>query len=151
MYVGKSLRYGDRVATPKAAGGEEEKPAAEGRERREHERVMVEMEVDYCADDTYLFAYITDISAMGIFIRTNSPESPGTHLCLRFTPPGGETLELEGEVIWINPLRPGEFDCEPGMGVQFVELDEQQRARVLHLVKTFAYLSDPNEDRRNRQ
>ena len=116
-----------------------------------HERVTIELEVDYCADDTYLFAYMTDISAMGIFIRTNNPEAPGTRLNLRFTPPGGETLELLGEVIWINPLRPGEFESEPGMGVQFVDMDEHQRARVLHLVKTFAYLNDPREDNRERQ
>ena len=116
-----------------------------------HERVTIELEVDYCADDTYLFAYMTDISAMGIFIRTNNPEAPGTRLNLRFTPPGGETLELLGEVIWINPLRPGAYESEPGMGVQFVDMDEHQRARVLHFVKTFAYLNDPREDGRERQ
>ena len=48
-------------------------------ERRIHERVLVDLEVDYKADDTFLFAYITDISAMGIFIRTNAPEPPGTN------------------------------------------------------------------------
>lgn len=126
-----------------------------GEERREFERVMVDLEVDYRADDTYLFAFITDISAMGIFVRTNAPETPGTRLNLRFTPQGGSTFELEGEVIWINPLRPsdGESDehREPGMGVQFVNLDGDQRAQVLELVRTFAYLNDPKEDHKDRQ
>src|SRR5262245_36201503 len=118
-------------------------------ERRVHERVLVDIEVDYRADDTFLFAYITDISAMGIFVRTNNPEPPGTHLNLRFTPPGGDPLEFEGEVIWINPLRPGDYENRnPGMGIQFVELTPEQRERILMLVRTFAYLDDeksPND------
>ena len=41
-----------------------------GRERREHDRVAVCLEVDYRCDDTFLLAYITDMSAMVIFIQT---------------------------------------------------------------------------------
>src|SRR5687767_13094624 len=79
-----------------------------GADRRQFERVFVDLEVDYKCEDTFLFAYITDISAMGIFIQTNSPEPAGTRLNLRFTPPGLDApLELEGEVIWVNPYRPG--------------------------------------------
>src|SRR5437773_10779552 len=77
-----------------------------GSDRRQHERVLVDLEVDYQCKDTFLFAYITDISAMGIFVQTKSPEPAGTRLNLRFTVPGGQQLELEGEVIWVNPYRP---------------------------------------------
>src|SRR5262245_26336766 len=59
-------------------------------DRRAHARIEVMLEVDYRAADTFLFAYITDISAMGIFVRTAQPEPPGTHLWLRFTPASGE-------------------------------------------------------------
>ena len=55
-----------------------------GAERRIHERITTDIEVDYRASDTFLFAYITDISAMGIFIRTDTPEPKGTRLNLRF-------------------------------------------------------------------
>ena len=54
-----------------------------GSDRRVHARVMVDIEVDYKSADNFLFAYITDISAMGIFIRTNAPEPPGTVINLR--------------------------------------------------------------------
>ena len=112
-------------------------------ERRIHERILVNIEVDYRADDTFLFAYITDISAMGIFIRTEAPETPGTHLMLSFTTPTGEAMELEGEVIWINPPRPEEVESRnAGMGVQFIDLHAEQRDRILRLVRTFAYLDD---------
>ena len=60
-----------------------------GPDRRVHTRVTVDIEVDYKSADNFLFAYITDISAMGIFIRTNAPEAPGTKLNLSFAPQGG--------------------------------------------------------------
>ena len=121
-----------------------------GADRRVHARVTVDLEVDYKSADNFLFAYITDISAMGIFIRTNAPEPPGTRLNLRFTPPGGPQLNLEGRVMWVNPYRPGSYDnINPGMGVQFIELTGQQREQIVNLVRTFAYLSDDEEPKGN--
>ena len=117
-------------------------------ERRQAPRVFVDLEVDYGNEDTFLFAYITDISATGIFVRTNTPESPGTKLNVRFSPNTGEMpLELEGEVAWINPYRPGHSDSiNPGMGIRFLDLTDQQRWRLTEFVKTFAYLSDNNKE-----
>ena len=121
-----------------------------GADRRVHTRVMVDLEVDYKSADNFLFAYITDISAMGIFIRTNAPEPPGTRLNLSFTPPGGPQLNLEGRVMWVNPFRPGSYDnINPGRGVQFVDLTPQQREQIVNLVRTFAYLSDDEEPKGN--
>ena len=118
-----------------------------GLDRRQWERVLVDLEVDYRSDDTFLFAYITDISAMGIFVRTVTPEPPGTRLNLRFCPAGMGVLECEGEVIWINPYRPGDREnINPGMGVRFVDLDYTQRDRLRQLVRTFAYLSDESNE-----
>ena len=119
--------------------------ARSGADRRIHERVLVDIEVDYKADETFLFAYITDISAMGIFVRTNNPEPEGTRLNLTFRAPqelGGHIVEVEGEVIWINPFRPNEPTRQPGMGIQFVDLTPQQRDEVMRMVRTFAYLDD---------
>ena len=117
--------------------------AVAGGERRAAPRVLVDLEVDYAGEDNYLFAYITDISETGIFVRTTTPEQPGTHLNLRFAPDGsGPPIELEGEVIWVNPYRPGAPDnLHPGMGIRFVALDEELRDRLLELVRRFAYLS----------
>lgn len=116
----------------------------EAHERRQWQRVLVDLEVDYGNEDNYLFAYIRDISATGIFVRTNSPEPPGTRLNVRFGSRGsGDPLELEGEVIWINPYRPGHTDnLHPGMGIRFIGLSDDERRRLGELIKTFAYLSD---------
>jgi type IV pilus assembly protein PilZ len=115
-----------------------------GRERREHERVTTCLEVDYRSDDTFLFAYITDMSAMGIFIQTTTPKPPGTLLNLRFRTQQGKRLEVQGRVIWINEPR-GADSINPGMGVQFVDLTPTERDQVMAMVRTFAYLSDDEE------
>jgi type IV pilus assembly protein PilZ len=113
-------------------------------DRRAAPRVFVDLEVDYASEDNYLFAYITDISETGIFIRTTSPEPPGTLLNLRFRPDDASPqLQVEGAVIWVNPYRPGVADnLHPGMGIRFVALDTAVKARLLDLVRRFAYLSE---------
>jgi uncharacterized protein (TIGR02266 family) len=111
-------------------------------ERRAAPRVLVDLEVDYASEENYLFAYITDISATGIFIRTTAPEAPGTRLNLRFSSEHSGPIEIEGEVIWVNPYRPGIPDnLDPGMGIRFVSLDNELRDRLLDLIRRFAYLS----------
>ena len=127
---------------------DEDRRLTSGRDRRQFERVLVDLEVDYRCEDTFLFAYITDISAMGIFVQTRSPEPAGTKLNLRFMVPGQDRpFELEGEVIWVNPYRPGDREnLNPGMGIRFMDLIQADRERLTELVKTFAYLDDDTID-----
>jgi uncharacterized protein (TIGR02266 family) len=127
---------GDVVAAVPGADGE---PDAE---RRCAPRVLVDLEVDCTSEDNYLFAYVTDISATGIFVRTTTPEQAGTHLNLRFPVEDTELLEVEGEVIWVNPYRPGTPDnLHPGMGIRFINLDNELRDRLFELIRRVAYLS----------
>lgn len=120
--------------------------------RRQHERIDTVLSVDYASGDTFLFSYITNISVMGIFIQTLEPLMPGTRLRLRFSPPAEATgvdgtIELEGEVVWINPFRPGGDNPNPGMGVRFLSLTPDQRETLVELVRTIAYLrEDKNPD-----
>ena len=126
----------------KAKGVTAELPVADA-DRRAAPRVLVDLEVEYASEDNYLFAYIMDIRETGIFVRTTSPEQPGTRLNLRFRPDDeSPQIEIEGEVIWVNPYRPGTPDnLHPGMGIRFVALDDDLRDRLLELVRRFAYLS----------
>ena len=53
-----------------------------------------------------------------------------------------QKIEVEGEVIWVNPYRPGAPDnLHPGMGIRFVGLDDEVRDQLLELIRRFAYLS----------
>jgi uncharacterized protein (TIGR02266 family) len=121
---------------------------ADPAERRRWQRVLVDLEVDYGNEENYLFAYIRDISATGLFVRTNTPEPAGTRLNVRFTPTTQSApLALEGEVIWVNPYRPGHSDnLHPGMGIRFIGLDDYARKRLAEFIKTFALLGDEDGD-----
>jgi type IV pilus assembly protein PilZ len=119
-----------------------EQDDSDGSERREHTRYETSVAVDYASGETFLFAYLKNISAMGIFIRTNEPLSVGTTLRLRFHVDEDDPLVLDGEVTWINPFRPNGENLNPGMGVRFTELTRERREQVVALVRTVAYLRD---------
>src|SRR5688572_4722582 len=94
----------------------------DGSERREHTRYETSIAVDYASGDTFLFAYLKNISVMGIFVRTTEPAPVGTRLRLRFHVDDGDPLVLDGEVTWINPVRTRGENINPGMGVRFIQL-----------------------------
>ena len=103
----------------------------------------MDIEVDYECADTYLYAYITDIGALGIFLRTNAPYVVGTRLNLSFRPPGESTsLRVQGEVRWVSDPSPKEPARQPGMGVAFQELTAEERQRLLDLVQRISYLEE---------
>jgi type IV pilus assembly protein PilZ len=122
------------------AGGMEVADASD--DRRRTPRVATHIEVDYRTEGTYLFASITDISARGIFVRTDEPLPQGTRLELRFSPPAlpgvvaGPPLVLDGEVVWVT------YDDHCGMGVRFLDVAPEDHDRLLDLVRAIAYLDD---------
>lgn len=115
-------------------------------ERRVYERYETgTWSVDYASGDTFLFAYIANISEMGIFIRTERPLPVGTQLKLKLSPPEQPVLHLRGEVVWVNPIKLRDTNPNPGMGVRFAELSPEDRERVVDLVRTVAFLRQHGE------
>lgn len=113
--------------------------------RRSETRHAVHLEVDCSSGGTFLYAYITDISSMGIFIRTDTPLPVGTSIELGFTPPAAaksdpppKRLELTGEVMWNTTTQSDA--ANPGMGVRFHHTSPKTRARLLEIVRAIAYL-----------
>lgn len=112
-------------------------------ERRSSERFDVTWSVDCETEDTFLYAAITNISELGIFVRTTDPLPVGTSLTLRFAPPNsGDSFVLEGTVQWINAVRPLHDNPNPGMGVRFVRITAAERERLVDTIRTIAYLRE---------
>ncbi len=110
-------------------------------DRRGAERVPVTWSVDCETDDTFLYANITNISEMGIFVATREPLEVGTQLTLRFAPPGArEPFVLLGQVQWINPVKMLSENRNPGMGVSFLNLTPEDRERIVDVIRTIAYV-----------
>jgi type IV pilus assembly protein PilZ len=113
-----------------------------GAERRNFDRYDVEWAVDCVASDTFLYASITNISEMGIFVRTSDPLRLGTRLRLSFAPPGSESFALEGAVAWVNNIRENGDNPNPGMGIRFVNLKPEERERLVEVIRTIAYIRE---------
>src|SRR5512140_491842 len=116
-------------------------------ERRSSERVDVLWSVDCETEDTFLYAAITNISAMGIFVHTTEPLAIGTVVTLRFAPPHTtEAFALGGVVQWVNRVRPREDNPNPGMGIRFLSLTPDDRERIVEAIRTIAYLREEPRD-----
>src|SRR6185295_5957791 len=110
--------------------------------RRESERTDVSWDVDCETEDTFLYASIRNVSALGIFVQTLEPLEVGTLVTLRFSPPGTDgSFALKGAVQWINPVRVI-GNRNPGMGILFVDITLEDRERLVDAVRTIAYVHD---------
>ena len=114
--------------------------AVDGSERRVSARFEVTWAVDCVADDTFLFASLTNISEMGIFVLTTDPLPIGMKLVLSFAPPGHEPFKLAGVVAWVNKVRANGDNPNPGMGVRFTQLLPDQRERLVEVIRSICYL-----------
>ena len=106
--------------------------------------------VDCETEDTFLFAPITNIAELGIFVRTDRPLPIGTVLELRFAADGVAPFSVLGRVRWVNQLSLFGDNLNPGMGIVFVDLQPDDRERLVGAIRTIAYLrGDPQELSRN--
>lgn len=116
-------------------------PASPESERRSSERYPVEWSVDCVAEETFLYAEITNISQMGIFVACENPSSVGTLFSLRFrTESTGAAFSLPGRVQWVNKSDGACRSKNPGMGIVFVDLSPEDRERIVDVIHTIAYV-----------
>jgi uncharacterized protein (TIGR02266 family) len=102
---------------------------------RVHDRVPVSIEVEYRTAGAFLVAYTSNLSKGGLFIETDHPAPIGTDLVLRFTIPGAGPIEVRGSVAWVRPeAMEGK---NPGMGVEFEQLDARHGQVVDEIVGSF--------------
>ncbi|HEU4410519.1 MAG TPA: PilZ domain-containing protein [Polyangiaceae bacterium] len=111
----------------------------DGDRRSEREPIWF---VDCDDEGNFLYASLSNISALGIFIRTLKPLGIGMHVTLRFAPRDMGPFTLSGQVQWLNPLRVLGDNPNPGMGVRLVDLSYDDRERVVQAVRTIAYLRE---------
>ncbi len=112
-------------------------------EKRHDERKAMRTRMDYRNEGggDFLYEYTQNISEGGIFIETREPLPVGTTVEMRFQPPGTEDpVEVKGKVVWINPFRPDDDNPNPGMGIQFSAVTDEEREIVAQVVKAIAYL-----------
>ncbi len=100
--------------------------------RRKFPRTPLSLLVQYRFEtfDEFLAEYSVNISPGGMFIRTRDPREEGAVVYLQFTlKDGSKLIEGMGRVVRVNPSD-GDADHPPGMGVEFVNFDEDSMALI---------------------
>ncbi len=106
---------------------------------REHERVPINVQVDYRTASSFLVAYSVNLSRGGIFLETPQPVPAGADVSLQLTVPGTGAVRLVGTVTWARL----EEDAEgaAGMGIEFADLGPELGTLIDQLVADYAGVS----------
>ncbi|MBI3181864.1 MAG: TIGR02266 family protein [Myxococcales bacterium] len=82
--------------------------------------------------EDFLAEYSLNISPGGMFIRTSEPREEGAMIYLQFSlKDGSKLIEGLGRVVRVNP--PEDKSHTPGMGIEFVNFDEDSMALILDI------------------
>lgn len=103
---------------------------------RAHPRAPLAVKVRYTTPEGKQFDSLTGgIGGGGLFIESSSPLAPGTELTVEFALPDRpwEKLRAKAKVAWTR-TKPERYLLFPGMGVQFMEIDQKAQALLVDLV-----------------
>ncbi len=107
-------------------------------DRRRYPRVSLSLLIQYRFDtlDDFLAEYSTNISFGGMFIRTEQPREVGSLIYLQFyLRDGAKLIEGLGRVVRVAEPDPDDPDAEHGMGVEFVNFDEESMRLIEQIVE----------------
>jgi type IV pilus assembly protein PilZ len=102
---------------------------------RAHPRAPLAVKVRCTTPEGKHFDSLTGgIGGGGLFIESSSPLTPGTELTVEFALPDRPTdkYKAKAKVAWTR-AKAERYLLFPGMGVQFTEIDEEARDRLIDL------------------
>ena len=97
-------------------------------ERRNGDRVPIELKVEYKRLNTFFADYTRNISRGGTFIGTVRPLPVGTEFMFALGVPNmAQPLRLRGKVIWTTSTDDATKANPAGMGIEFQYSNDQER------------------------
>ncbi len=107
-----------------------------GDDRRREHREPVVLVVDYDGADDLVGDYTENLSTGGTFIHTERELDAGTEVQLVLSFPGlVHPIPIDGVVRWGRGEHDGD---EPGIGIEFVRMDTEARARLEQVIDAIA-------------
>lgn len=104
---------------------------------RAHPRAPLAVKVRYTTPEGKQFDSLTGgVGGGGLFIESSTPLAPGTPLSVEFALPDRpwEKLKATAKVAWTRN-KPERYLLFPGMGVQFVDIDDRAQGLLVELVE----------------
>ena len=104
-------------------------------EPRKTPRVPARMRVEIEEQDPQRYLPAVNISEGGIYLRTHEPLPENTQLHLSFSLPlDVDIIQVKGAVVRTTRLG-AHLETEPGMGLRYVDLDENTKSRIRNYVQ----------------
>jgi uncharacterized protein (TIGR02266 family) len=108
------------------------------RHLRHYPRIPLSVKVKCVAADGTEFESLSEgIGGGGLFLERGDPLPTGSQVEVQFALPDRPTelLRAKGTVVWIR-TKPERYTFFPGMGVQFTEISEDARHRLLETIRS---------------
>ncbi|MBW2732425.1 MAG: TIGR02266 family protein [Deltaproteobacteria bacterium] len=131
----KGERKGKGSAEFKPGGGSKGKLT-----RREHLRAALKTKVGFSTESNFYAGFTDDVSEGGLFVATHQLLPLGTVVALEFScvEAGSDLMSVSGRVRWVRDEQK-DGQAAPGMGVQFIDLSDEDRGHI----ETFVKRRDP--------
>lgn len=102
-----------------------------GQTRRASKRFPLRVDVTYNSEHNFYTGFLRNIGSGGLFVATHTPGRLGEEVTVSFTLPGmSEACEVLCEVRWLREYDPHAVEAVPGMGLRFVEVDQEAEAAI---------------------
>ena len=104
---------------------------------RNYPRTPLALKIRYSTPDGKQIDSLTGgVGGGGLFIESSDPLAPGTMLTVEFALPHrpAQKLKATGKVAWTRK-RAERYLLFPGMGIQFIEIEEQAQKDLIELVE----------------
>ncbi len=113
-------------------------------ERRRSDRTELTVRVDYSTVDELFSEFTRDVNEGGLFLETDEIRPAGTLVSMQFNLPGGaEAIQTQGRVVHTTQ---GDSGSPRGMGIEFEELGERERAQIDELIRSLRAESQSLDD-----
>ena len=102
--------------------------------RRSHDRASLSLEVTLEGENNFFTGFTENISEGGLFVATHMARKVGERVVIDLTLPGSDVaVHADCEVRWLR-MYSETSDAPPGMGLRFVVLSEEDKARITDFV-----------------
>jgi uncharacterized protein (TIGR02266 family) len=104
-------------------------------DKRELKRTTAKLEISLSGPHNFFNGFTEDISDGGVFVATHQLFPIGTEMLLTLTLEGKE-IEIVADVVWLRDYNDfNSLDNEPGMGLKFRNLSEENKIIINKFIK----------------
>jgi len=106
--------------------------------RRIGKRVSGKISISFQKADDFFRAYIANLGEGGLFIHTTKNLPVGSLLDLEFSlPDSNQAITTKGKVVWIRPQDMSTKKMPPGMGIQFIDMNSNDKELLKNYLAEF--------------